>query len=78
MTTGELGVPMCLIWGKDDRATPIIGLEQARALLRPQQIHVIASCGHMPPFERPRDVADLIAAFTTTHQPRSLNPYDRA
>lgn len=71
MTTGELGVPMCLIWGKDDRVTPIIGLEQARALLRPRQTHVIASCGHMPPFERPRDVADLIAAFTTAHQPRS-------
>jgi pimeloyl-ACP methyl ester carboxylesterase len=61
--TGALGLPTLLIWGADDQVTPIGSIDVARALLKPQQCHVIPACGHMAPFECPREVADMIASF---------------
>jgi len=40
-------------------------------LLKPRQCHVIPDCGHMAPFERPGDVAALIASFTAAHPERN-------
>lgn len=62
--TGTLGVPTMLLWGADDDVTPIVQSDEARALLRPLGWHVIHACGHMAPFEKPREVADRLAAFT--------------
>lgn len=67
---GALGVPTLVLWGDDDKVTPIDRLRTARSLLQPQQCHVIAQCGHMAPFERPREVADRIAAFIAEHTER--------
>ncbi|WP_086666109.1 alpha/beta fold hydrolase [Lentzea kentuckyensis] len=61
--TGELGIPIQLVWGDDDQVTPVTHLDTVSALLRPRQTHVIARCGHMAPFERPHDVGDLLASF---------------
>lgn len=61
--TGKLGLPTMLVWGKHDRVTPIRHLDEVRALLAPQQCHVIEPCGHMAPLERPHDVAAMIASF---------------
>ncbi|WP_439381469.1 alpha/beta fold hydrolase [Amycolatopsis lexingtonensis] len=71
--TGELGLPVLLIWGDDDQVTPITHLDTVVELLRPRQTHVITECGHMAPFERPRDVGDLLASFTVSH-PDRLEP----
>lgn len=70
--TGGLGVPTQLIWGRDDRVTPIDKLDTARALLRPER-HFVLECGHMTPFERPRQVAGLIAAFAAPQTHRTLS-----
>ncbi|MFF0087049.1 alpha/beta fold hydrolase [Streptomyces canus] len=67
--TGELGIPTLLLWGADDTVTPIDVLDTARSLLKPRQCHVI-DCGHMAPYERPREVADRIASFTATRTER--------
>lgn len=64
--TRTLGVPTMLVWGADDHVTPIERLDTARALLQPLQCHVIEACGHMAPFQRPRDVADTIASFAAS------------
>jgi pimeloyl-ACP methyl ester carboxylesterase len=61
--TGALTVPTMLMWGTEDRVTPIDGLDQVRALLKPRQCYVVDDCGHMVPFERPALVADKLAAF---------------
>ena len=58
----ETGVPSMLIWGQDDRVTPIDKIDTARTLLRPQQCYV-AECGHMVPFERPTLMAEKIESF---------------
>lgn len=62
---GQAGIPTLLVWGEDDRVTPLSGFDQAQALLQPHEGHVIAACGHMAPFERPSEVARLIASFAT-------------
>ncbi|MFH9589718.1 alpha/beta fold hydrolase [Streptomyces luteogriseus] len=68
--TGALDVPTLLLWGSDDHVTPVDQFEPARALLRPREHHVIHDCGHMAPFERPREVADHIASFVASGEER--------
>ncbi|MFH8657995.1 alpha/beta fold hydrolase [Streptomyces afghaniensis] len=68
--TGALGIPTLLLWGDDDKVTPIDQLNTARSLLQPQQCHVIPDCGHMAPYERPREVAERIASFMATRTER--------
>ena len=68
--TGALGIPTLLLWGDQDQVTPMAHFDTARTLLRPQQHQVIAECGHMAPFERPREVADQIAPFVAARTER--------
>lgn len=67
---GDLRMPTMLIWGRDDRVTPFDRLGTARALLRPSTCHVV-ECGHMVPFERPRETADMIASFVRSPKHRN-------
>lgn len=71
--TGNLGLPVLLVWGDDDQVTPITHLDTVRELLHPRQTHVITECGHMAPYERPDDVGDLVASFAIPH-PERLEP----
>ncbi|MEV7387894.1 MULTISPECIES: alpha/beta hydrolase [unclassified Streptomyces] len=68
--TGALGIPTLLLWGDEDNVTPLTHFETARTLLKPQQHHVILKCGHMAPFERPRDVADQLVPFVAARTER--------
>ncbi|WP_330262154.1 alpha/beta hydrolase [Streptomyces griseorubiginosus] len=68
--TGALGIPTLLLWGDEDDVTPLTHLETARALLAPQQRHVVPRCGHMAPFERPGLVADQIVPFVAARTER--------
>lgn len=68
--THQRGLPTLLLWGSDDQVTPVDDLPQAQALLKPLQCHVVDACGHMVPFERPGDVADLVSTFATPHLER--------
>ncbi|MGI5127977.1 alpha/beta fold hydrolase [Pseudonocardia sp. CA-107938] len=68
--TGTLGIPTLLVWGDDDQVTPIAHLDTVTALLHPRRTHVITDCGHMAPFERPDEVADLLASFAVPHPDR--------
>ncbi|HET9170064.1 MAG TPA: alpha/beta fold hydrolase [Actinospica sp.] len=65
--TGALGLPTLLIWGADDKVTPATNMDTARDLLHAKESHLITDCGHMVPFERPREIAEQIAAFATSH-----------
>ncbi|WP_410667850.1 alpha/beta fold hydrolase [Amycolatopsis sp. cmx-4-68] len=68
--TGTLGIPTLLVWGDDDRVTPITHLDTVTGLLRPRRTHVVPECGHMAPFERPHDVGDLLASFAVPDSDR--------
>ncbi|MHC3471013.1 alpha/beta fold hydrolase [Streptomyces sp. 7R007] len=68
--TGALGIPTLLLWGAEDDITPLTHFGMARTLLKPKHHHVIPACGHMAPFERPRDVADQIVPFVAARSER--------
>ncbi|MER6266679.1 alpha/beta hydrolase [Streptomyces sp900105755] len=68
--TGALGIPTLLLWGDEDDVTPLVHFDTARALLKPRKHHVITKCGHMAPFERPRDVADQLVSFVSARTER--------
>ncbi|MEH0449188.1 alpha/beta fold hydrolase [Streptomyces sp. B21-102] len=68
--TGALGIPTLLLWGDEDQVTPMAHFDTARTLLKPRHHQVIAECGHMAPFERPRDVADQIVSFVAARTER--------
>jgi pimeloyl-ACP methyl ester carboxylesterase len=65
-----LRVPKLLMWGDNDQVTPITQMETARSLLLPQHCHVIRDCGHMAPYERPKEVAEKISTLAAAHQQR--------
>ncbi|HEY2057406.1 MAG TPA: alpha/beta fold hydrolase [Amycolatopsis sp.] len=60
---GRLPIPTMVLWGRHDQVTPIEHLGTVRDLLRPDECHVIAGCGHMAPFEDPHGTARLLATF---------------
>lgn len=64
--TGRLDVPKLLMWGTDDRVTPISSLDDVRRMLRPAECRVFQDCGHMAPYERPAEVGDQLAEFLTS------------
>ncbi len=68
--TGTLGIPTLLLWGDEDSVTPLAHFAPARALLKPRHHHVIPECGHMAPFERPRDAADQLVPFVAARSER--------
>ncbi|MEU9003178.1 alpha/beta hydrolase [Streptomyces sp. NPDC048551] len=68
--TGALGIPTLLLWGDEDTVTPPVHIDTARALLKPHHHYIITKCGHMAPFERPRDVADQLVPFVSARTER--------
>ena len=50
---GAIRVPTLLVWGKDDRVTPIDVAERFRALIPEAELVTIANCGHAPMLEQP-------------------------
>jgi pimeloyl-ACP methyl ester carboxylesterase len=49
-----------VIVGADDRLTPPSLSEEIHLALPNAQLHVIPDCGHLPPLEKPEDVASLL------------------
>jgi len=50
---GGIRVPTLLVWGKDDRVTPVEVAERFRALIPEAELVTIANCGHAPMLEQP-------------------------
>jgi len=50
---GAIRVPTLLVWGKDDRITPVEVAERFRALIPEAELVTIANCGHVPMLEQP-------------------------
>lgn len=60
---GEIGVPVQVIWGAEDRILPA---HQAEAVPANVAVHVLPGVGHMPHLEKPAEVNRLIAALVQT------------
>ena len=49
----RIGVPTLLVWGKDDRITPMDVAERFHARIRGSQLVYLPNCGHAPMLECP-------------------------
>lgn len=60
---GEITVPTLLLWGSEDRVTPVAPWRSAVDGLGVMELHTVGRCGHSPMVERPDRFCALIAPF---------------
>jgi pimeloyl-ACP methyl ester carboxylesterase len=63
---GKLGGvrhPTLLVWGREDRLTPIAVAERAHAEIVGSQVVVLDKCGHAPHQEQPEQLAAVLDKF---------------
>lgn len=60
---GNLGVPTLIVWGRNDRITPLAMGERLARELPGASLSVIDDCGHNPHEERPVETWREISAF---------------
>lgn len=63
---GELRVPTLIVHGEHDRAVPVAWARRARESIPDSELHVLESCGHMPPRERPEEFNEVVRRFLTS------------
>lgn len=56
----EIRVPTLLVWGREDRITPLEVAERFRALIPDAQLWHLSRCGHAPMLERPEAFAEVV------------------
>lgn len=59
----KIEVPVCLIWGKNDKITPPNVAEEFHQLLPHSELHWIDQCGHAAMMERPEEFNRLLRGF---------------
>lgn len=57
---GTIAVPTLLVWGADDRITPLSVAERFHSLIPDAKLAVLPRCGHAPMLERPDDFAMIV------------------
>ncbi|MBB5014811.1 alpha/beta fold hydrolase [Rehaibacterium terrae] len=58
-----LTMPTLLLWCRDDRVIDVSAADVFAAGLPHSQTVILEGCGHMPPMERPGEVADALRRF---------------
>jgi len=59
--------PVNLIWGREDRITPLFAGEEFKRLLPNAELHLIDECGHAAMMEKPDAFNDYLDAFLSKH-----------
>ena len=62
----ERGVPTLVLWGRDDRVTPLPDPARLRAALPSADLRVFDDTGHLPHAEHPAEIAAVLAEFLRT------------
>jgi pimeloyl-ACP methyl ester carboxylesterase len=68
-------MPMCVIWGEDDRVIPVSHAARAAELAPAARVEVIAHAGHFPHKDHPEKFVKILQDFVRTTRPAS---YSRA
>lgn len=59
----KIKIPVCLIWGTDDRVTPPAVAEEFHQLLSNSELNWVEKCGHAPMMERPEQFNAILSKF---------------
>ncbi|SEH47002.1 Pimeloyl-ACP methyl ester carboxylesterase [Mycolicibacterium rutilum] len=63
LTKERPDLPILIVWGEDDRWTPLSMGHAAHELLKGSELRVMSGCGHAPYFEDPDTFVGVVAAF---------------
>ena len=67
---GEIAVPTLMVWGQDDRITPVEVGERFHAAIRGSQLWVLTRCGHAPMLEQPHAFNAIVGEWFHDTWPR--------
>lgn len=59
----KITVPVCLIWGKDDKVTPPPVAKEFHEILSNSELNWLDKCGHAPMMERPEEFNIILKKF---------------
>jgi len=60
---GEIDKPVLLIWGKNDKVTPLFVGEEFHKLLPNSELISLNHCGHAPMMEKPDEFNQILESF---------------
>lgn len=63
----KIKVPVCLIWGKQDRVTPPHVAEEFLERLPNAELHFMDECGHAPMMEKSEEFNAILDPFLAKH-----------
>lgn len=63
------GMPMCVVWGSEDRVIPVSHAENAGALAPDARIEILPNSGHFPHRDHPQRFVKIINDFVRTTRP---------
>jgi pimeloyl-ACP methyl ester carboxylesterase len=64
----RIRAPVHIVWGKDDRFTPVGYADEFKKHLPAARVTLIDKCGHLPYTEHPQLYAEAITRFCIGHQ----------
>ena len=67
-------MPMCVVWGADDRVIPVDHASNASALAPTARVEIIPNAGHFPHKDHPERFAKIVRDFIRSTEPAH---YDR-
>ncbi len=69
-----IDVPTCIIWGEEDRITPLDIARRFHALLPNSDLFLVSRCGHAPMLERPEIFNAILADWLLRRAIRPEHP----
>jgi pimeloyl-ACP methyl ester carboxylesterase len=60
---GKVRIPTLIVWGAQDQIIPVECGQLYQRAIPGATLQLIEQCGHWPQFERPQELARLVAAF---------------
>jgi pimeloyl-ACP methyl ester carboxylesterase len=66
-STDSLGIPVLIIWGKDDPMIPSSDAETLHSKIRNSELHVFPDTGHVPHWEKPDVFNKLVDDFLSSN-----------
>ena len=63
----NMNMPICLIWGKQDKVTPPHVAEEFQSLFPNSELFWIDKCGHSPMWEHPERFSEITIDWLNNH-----------